>query len=164
MAAVLRIMVTAVGDEPIIPCHFHPSDPRFSDLLQTTFHELVRQSYIETTGERPPVYRLTPEGWLEGLRQLGELEGQRIHERATAIVNALKARIKGRHSEEHLDVEALANEIGIPVGWVWNALESNLLERLFPERGFDGVLDGRLIRIPRTFGMPPLDEPDEDAL
>ena len=40
MAAVLRIMVTAVGDEPIIPCHFHPSDPRFSDLLQTTFDEL----------------------------------------------------------------------------------------------------------------------------
>ena len=132
MAAVLRIIVTAVGDEPIIPCHFQPSDPRFSDLLQTTFHELVRQSYIETTGERPPVYRLTPEGWLEGLRQLGELEGQRIHERAIAIVNALTARIKGRHSEEHFDVEALANEIGMPVGWVWNALASNLLERLFP--------------------------------
>ena len=40
-------------------------------------------------------------------------------------------------------------------GTPWRA---TFLERLFPERGFDMVLDGRLIRIPRTFGMPPLDE------
>ena len=153
--SVLRLMVTDVGDEAIRTAHFSPHDQhRFSNILLTTFDELLDQGDLETTGEKPgPIYRLTPEGWLHGLELLGQLDGQHVRERIIVIIAALKARAKGRQGAVSIDVRDLAVELGIPVGWLSNAMAAELPTRLFPNAGFSATsTDGLLIQVPATFG------------
>jgi hypothetical protein len=150
-------MVEQQGDEQRISVP--PADPDFESLAPTTWRELVDEGLIEDRGEKPgPTFRLTPDGWIAGLELSGALIRQDIRERAITIRRALKARVKGRqeHYGAHVDVRELAFEVGLPVGWVWNAIRSNLLQAMFPDDLMNAALDGRrelLIEIPPTFDM-----------
>ena len=101
---------------------------------------------------------MTPRGWLAGLECSGALDDERVRDRAVAIRQALKSRIKGRHNpyDEYVDVRDLAEQLRLPVGWVRNALRANLLQAMFPHHLMNATLDHRhhlLIQIPPTFDM-----------
>ena len=68
------------------------------------------------------------------------------------IVSALKKRVKGRVGvdDEFVDVQVLAAELNLPIGWLKNAMEARLLEHVFGERmalRYDTVFIG----VPPTF-------------
>jgi hypothetical protein len=162
MIEALKIMASEVGDEPMNGFAFSPSEPRFQQLLATTWNELEGRGLIEERGEKPgPTFRLTPGGWLGGLRILGGLDDPQTLARAVTIRKALKARIKGRQAYDGsaVDVRDLAQEINLPVGWLWNSMRANLLSELFPNHTMNASLDrsGVLVRIPPTFDMEELD-------
>ena len=154
LAQALTLMVERLGDDQLMA--FSPTDPGFESLAPTTWYELLDSALIENRGEKPgPSFRLTPGGWLMGLRLNGALEQPHVRERAITIRRALKARVKGRHDiyGARVDVRAFAEEIGLPVGWVWNAMRANLLQALFPNHQMNATFDQHqlMIRIPPTF-------------
>jgi hypothetical protein len=153
----LILMVESQGDEQRISVA--PFDAEFAALVPTTWRELVDEGSIEERGEKPgPTYRLTPSGWLSGLQLSGAFSRQDVRERAITIRRALKERVKGRrdHYDALVDVRQFAGELRLPVGWVWNAMRSNLLQAMFPNDLMNASLDFRhelLIQIPPTFDM-----------
>jgi hypothetical protein len=155
----LTLMLEAQGDEALNGISFSSSESKFAGLAHTTWRELVDAGLIEDRGEKPgPTFRLTPHGWLTGLEVSGALDRQDIRDRAIAMRRALKAKVKGRreHYGAHVDVREFSREIGLPVGWVWSAMRSNLLQTLFPDDLMNATLDPRsrlLIEIPPTFDM-----------
>lgn len=162
METLLRFMVKTVADESVNTTRFAVRDPEFAGLLPTTWTELEAASLIAPMHSfGNPAYRLTPYGWLEALRLTGELqENSATWVRAQQLVRSFKDLVKGR-SHYH-DALADPREFGpaLPTGWVWNAVESGLLQELFGA-GMNAHPDPRsrfTIRIPPTFGMRPLDE------
>jgi hypothetical protein len=119
MIAAVKIMGSQVGDEPMNSFAFSSSESGFQELLATTWNELEGRGLIEERGEkRGPTFRLTPAGWLGGLRVLGGLDDPQTLARAVAIRKALKGRIKGRQAYDWatVDVRDLAQELNLPVG------------------------------------------------
>jgi hypothetical protein len=105
---------------------------------------------------------LTGFGWITGLRLSGRLQSAEVRLRAQTVARALKARVKGRHGlhDELVDVRELAQELPLPVGWLWNAMDTDLLQKVFPKDRMNARLDQQhktLIRIPPTFGSDPID-------
>ena len=70
--------------------------------------------------------------------------------------------MKGRRSIHHqwVDVRELARELILPVGWLSNAMEARLIERVFKKDRVKVRYDGRLIGIPSTFASDPLEIDD----
>ncbi len=159
LATALTLMAQRQGDEPLNGVSFSPQQSGFESLASTTWRELLDAGLIEDRREKPgPTFRLTPHGWLTALEISGALQEQAVRERAIAIRRALKARVKGRnaHYDTHVDVRDFAGEIGLPIGWVWNAMRANLLHAVFPDDLMNATLDARhylLIQVPPTFGM-----------
>jgi hypothetical protein len=157
--AAVSKLTELVGDDHRIVNHFSPDDPRFSDFLETTWRELLDADLIEW---RNRSLVLTGRGWTTGLRLCGRLQSTEVRHRAQTIVEALKARVKGRHGlhDECVDVRNLARELGLPVGWLWNAMDADLLQKVFPKDRMNARLDQQhklLIKIPSTFGSDPIE-------
>lgn len=159
LARALTLMVEAQGDAPLNEMAFDPSQARFQELIPTTWSELCDKGLIEERGEKPgPSFRLTARGWLAGLGRSGALDCREIRDRAIAMRRRLKARVKGRGEPDGatVDVRVFAEEVGVPVGWVWNALRANLLQAVFPDDLMNASLDPThqlAVRIPPTFDM-----------
>ena len=135
--AALMKLVEIVGDDHRIGHHFDTDDTRFAHFLETTWRELLDAGFIELSG-RSVV--LTPSGWITGMRLSGRLDSPEVRERAQRIVQTLKARVKGRRSIHHqwVDVRELARELILPVGWLSNAMEARLIERVFKKVSCEG--------------------------
>jgi hypothetical protein len=70
------------------------------------------------------------------------------------LAAALKQIVKGRQSDCFENPETVANASGLSVGWVSNAIESNILDYKFKMRGATWDEGGRsMIVIPINFGL-----------
>lgn len=157
-AAIIKL-ADIVGDDHRIQHHFSPEDPRLSDFIETTWREMIDAGLLELRGRELAV---TGFGWITGLRLSGRLQSAEVRQRAQIVVRALKARVKGRHGlhDEFVDVRDLAQELNLPVGWLWNAMDAELLQKVFPKDRINARLDQRhktLIKIPPTFGSEAID-------
>lgn len=156
IASALKLMIELQGDQPLHGVVFRPSQPELAALAPTTWADLKDDGFIEDRGERPgPTYRLTPEGWLAALERTGALELAPVRERAIKIRTALKALVqRTAHYPQHINVRTLADDLGLPRGWVHAAMKSDLLQTLFPDDLMNATLDirnGLLISIPPNF-------------
>ncbi|MCL4844914.1 MAG: hypothetical protein KJ066_00120 [Acidobacteria bacterium] len=155
--ATLVQMVNAVGDAPRLDCRFRPDDPSFDSVLPTTWREMLDADLIEDRGRHDFV--ITPFGWITGLRISGLLAGEDCRSRAQKIVRALKGRVKGRQDihDELVDIRTLASELALPIGWLANAMEARLIEKVFPKDRMRVRYEKLLVRIPPTFGTDPIE-------
>lgn len=154
----LDTMVGMVGDRAVIHVVFTPGQPPVENTLRTTWDELQRRGLVQDESSLVQVrYSLTPVGWVNGLlmREPDDLE-----ERCGRLAGALKTVVKGRERDEYTVLKEIAAASGLPEGWVWNAVQGNLLDERFPGNGFQlrGFEDGIAchLRVPRTFGLEEL--------
>jgi hypothetical protein len=152
-------LVDAVGDDKyFLEVMVEPSEDAYAHFVTTTWTQLAAKGYLHDEGG---AYELTPRGWLKGMELSGRLASAPIRDRATALAKALKASVKGRenHYDELVDDHAIAAETGIPIGWIENALYSNLLNAVFPHSDLTVRNDGRCtFYVPPSFGLRWLDE------
>jgi hypothetical protein len=156
----LCLMVEHVGDHSVRHVAFEPTEAGFTEVLQTTWRELIDQGLLDDkmSAFGHPRFRLTSRGWLRGLAFSGALDEAAFRKRCTQLARALKAVVKGRqsHYDEFVGVNALAAENGLPEGWIHNALEARLLEVVFPNDRWDAQLDPEsrnTVRVSPIFGL-----------
>lgn len=158
-AAVLAALAELLGDRAIFETHFKIAHEAFKDIPVTTWRELLDEGLVEsknTLGEQR--VSLTPYGWLRGIELSGRIENAETRDRCVRLIRGLKKVVKGRSStmDRLARLDGLATEIGVPWGWVYNALKADLLSVVFPHDSWDARLDLRspaYIRVSPTFGL-----------
>ncbi|MCZ6490831.1 MAG: hypothetical protein O7A06_09915 [Acidobacteria bacterium] len=151
----LRQMLKMVGEKPVDQTFFDPTDSCFSAILPTTWDALGARKWIE--GVSPlEQYRLTGEGWLGAMKFTDQLDS--FMKEAGKIIATMKSYVKGRTKAMLVSVEELAERSGISAGLVFNLIESRVLERRYGKCGASWYgSSGRMVFIPRDFGIEPLD-------
>lgn len=149
-----------LGDRFVWQHGVEPSDPGFTDVLQTTWRELLDDGLVDDKlcSMSRSVFRLTSYGWLRAVMLSGEIDSIETRERSANLARALKAIVKGRpsHYDGFVSVERLATNAELPAGWVFNAIKSGLLSVVFPNDRWDVHIDpkGRnTVRVSPTLGL-----------
>lgn len=156
-ASAIRTIAADVGDAALFEKHWAVADPRFAELVPTTWVELeekslIRRRRIMSVG---PQYHLTEDGWLEGLRLIGALQDPSFRERVVNLIQFFKGTIAGRRETADAIIHYSRLPQGMPFGFVLNALKSGLLQHMFPDKRMNAYWDAtKNIRVPVTFGMP----------
>jgi DNA-binding Lrp family transcriptional regulator len=137
---------------------FGEADLIAASPLRTTLAELEEAGYIRQIvfSSNPNPYTLTRDGWLESQRVSGRLESDEFHQRRGRLCAAMKRAVDGRHREAILDCAELAQEAGLPEGWVWNILEGQVLHSLDSLNRYAVRFEDGLIYVPSTFGQEPI--------
>jgi hypothetical protein len=158
---VLQKMLTVLDGRRLSDQVFDPASLLdLAGVAATTWSRIQREGLLRSVGGGvPPLYFLSGRGWLAALEATSQLEGQR--DRALALIKALKRKVKGRRDDAVATIHDFAAD-GIDDGFVFNAVESGLLESLFPNRGYrttwlaqDAWNSGAPhFLIPRDFGLP----------
>lgn len=156
--AALRKMLAAVGDQRYFQVRLDPQNPEFSDVYQTTWADLKDQGLIERySANRGMGYSLSGAGWIEALSTAGEFDKKAFQERVGKLAATLKGYVKGREKDEDKQFSEVVGDSGLPPGWVFNAIDSNLLELRHGRKGVRWLTGpggrGRFIRIPLNFGL-----------
>jgi hypothetical protein len=94
---------------------------------------------------------------MEGLWRTGAGDQPELRESSGKLASTLKGFVKGRHEDTVVELSRLANESGLSSTWIFNAIESNLIELLHRKRGAQWEDRGMLVRIPVNFGMALID-------
>jgi hypothetical protein len=150
-------MLQVVGDGYLFAEAVEPESDGFRQVLQTTWRELLDDGLIDDTFSAigHPRFRLTPAGWLRAMLLSDTVDTLECRDRCTRLARALKEVVKGRdsHFDEFTSDREIAAVTGLPIGWVFNAVDSRLLGVVFPKDRWDASIDGRTIRVSPTFGL-----------
>src|SRR5271157_612163 len=156
----LTLLLEQLGDNAIDIQLFNSNDSAFAAFLNTSWSELEASEFIVSTPVPPSFYyRMTAVGWIEALVRRGFLDDESVNKRVGLLAAALKRRVKGRATSAAVSLDIVAQETGIPSGWVFNAIDSRLLNRISLRRDafwLEGAR-GRLIAIPQDFGVAEID-------
>ena len=147
-------MFQMLGEHQVNLFEFFFRDTPLSDSPKTTIRELEENGYI-TQGDIFTRCYLTGDGWIKALELSGTIGSSEVNEKAGKLCAYLKRLIKGRNEDAYVDYRTLAAETGLSEGFVWNAIESRLLEVLFNQKGAwwersDFKAD---IQVPLNFGL-----------
>jgi hypothetical protein len=149
-----------LGDRYVWQYGVEPTDPGFTDVLPTTWRELLDDGLIDDklSSMNRSVFRLTTYGWLRALTLSNEVDSPESRERCTRLARALKAVVKGRssHYDAFISIAALASNAELPEGWVGNAIKAGLLGVVFPKDRWDAQIDQKtrnLVRVSPTLGL-----------
>jgi len=139
---------------------FDPGRTEYAGFLKTSWSELEASEFIVSTPVPPAFfYRLTPSGWIEALVRRGFLEDQSVRSRLATLASVLKRKIKGRTASAVATLDGLAQESAIPAGWIFNVVDSRLINRIYHKRDASWLegARGRLVAVPADFGMTEID-------
>ena len=156
-ADIERALLTFMGnlhDSSILEVFIEPDS--HDTILPTTWNELIEQHLLRETNV-PLVYTLSGEGWIMGLLLRSEYGTPQMREMAGKLCKTLKGRLKDRKQDEMATVDDVAAESGLPSAFIRNAIEANLIERLFDVKGASWASPqdrGRFINIPNDFKCP----------
>ena len=157
LAKALKLVTQEVGENPMWLVFIDGKKPEYQDILPTTWKEMVDRHMVKDHGWG--TYQLTGYGWLEGVQLLALPETPGFRQKMSGLAATLKRRVKGRQQEALVDVWTVAKESGVTVDFVWNAIESKLLDNCFGMKGasFNPNDQNRhCVIIPIDFGMEPL--------
>jgi hypothetical protein len=152
-----RLLIQELGDRAIETKLFDSTaEPFASQIIRTTWEEIVRAEYVEAVGARQ--YRLTAKGWVAGL-EITELAQSREYEaRLGRLFAAMKAHVKPRETSAIVDLATLAVESGEPVGWIFNVIDSKASTTTKRTgAGWYAGERGGLVEIPVDFNLEPID-------
>jgi hypothetical protein len=161
--AMLKLM-DGLGEQWIGGILFDVLDPGLQDILPTTWAYLQRKWWVTEScstmgGHGGHVrYHLTGQGWIEGLRLTGKLDSAELRDRIVQLRARLKDQVKGRAADADVFLPEFCQGTGILEGWLWNVVESKLLDHFFPSDivdvdWWDHNSRLQLLRVPVDFGM-----------
>jgi hypothetical protein len=133
------------------------SDSKFNDIIATTWQELHERKLVVHL-KNTNLYYLTGPGWLKGLEVSGILDDSAFKAKAGKLSATLKGYLNGRN-EALVNTFDVEKDSSLPYGFVYNAIDSRLLQKLFGQKGAEwySVKPAKLvIRIPSNFGHDPL--------
>ncbi len=158
MRQVLALMLYHLGDRRICTTYFDSTNAPFDTFLKTTWIELHERHYIASLFRGMPTYKLTKWGYARGLKEANALGEPHFKARLGKIASVLKNSVKGRTQAALVSVETIVRESNLDDGFVYNALEANLLEEVLGIHGtaWPQGFEGRLVVVPITFGQEKL--------
>lgn len=160
MDKALKLLLARLGLAAIDSTLFDPSAESFACLPRTTWKELEEAGLVERDPYlEPPRYRLTGVGWIEAIVSAGTFGSAPQDEELGRLAACFKMTVKERNTDAQVDLKTVSSEAGLPEGWVFNVVESNLLETRFQRRGvyWHEQHRGRVIIVPSTFGLEKVD-------
>lgn len=152
------LLIAEINEKAISRTFLDPAAELFREILSTTWKELCDQGWAEECelyGQQR--YRLTGKGWIEGLARIGAGRDAKLLDRLGRLSAELKRCVKGRDTDVIVELAKLVQDVQLPEGWVFNAVESNAFENLQGRRGVTWKERGLLVRVPLNFGMKLLD-------
>ena len=153
----LKLFVRDIADNYYREVYFSPEGTEYEKILLTTWQETQDEGYLSKVAYNR--FQLTGYGWLKGFELLGLMDSEEYRERLGRLSKAMKDRVKGR--QEHVLVTSitLANETGLPLGFIRNVVDTGLMSRMFNrvDAEWSSYSDTQFaIRIPANFGLEKL--------
>ena len=129
----LQLMLQRL-DGRISMCFFDTTKPPFNAIQQTTWAELQQSNYLKANLKR---YRLTAAGWLRALQESGLIQDPVFQQDVGKLFQSVKNNIKDKDRPRGtlMTVETIARDSGLSENWIYNAIESNLIEKQFGRTG-----------------------------
>lgn len=150
----LRIALSYLGDNAISGKWLDASDPVFRNVLPTTWKHLTDTGYATERHTRTSrSYELTGPGWRKALEVSGELQKPEFKERLGELCAAFKDSLQGRQNQAFPILRGFAAHTGIPEQFIFNVVESGIIEHCFKQRGVTWQTRGVVIRIPIDVGL-----------
>jgi hypothetical protein len=152
-AGALQLMVQHVGDRRISDCAFDAAQEPFNSVPTATWLELKENGFVQRL-HHSTHYTLTGEGWLRALRESGAMREKAFHRRCGDLIAAIKKQVKRAQSGRLVSPQTLARDCGVSADWIYNAVESNLIESEFNRHGITWAngFEGQMIHVPAAFG------------
>jgi hypothetical protein len=125
----------------------------FNLILTTTWSVLCSKGLVKPNGMGR--YQLTSSGWIEALKITGRFDSTDAQQQAGKLAAGLKRHIDGRTQDGRVDRTELAQETGLEEAFVYDAVDSHLLQHLFGIMDAQWAPDDRMnnwIEIPVDFG------------
>ena len=154
-SAALQLMLHHVGDRRISESFFDRTQPPFNTLSETTWSEL-QESNCAIPFFDSKHFRLTGNGWLRALRESGATKEKVFRRNGEKLISAIKKRVKGMQPGTRMIApQVLAQDSRLPESFISNAVESNLIEAEFNQRGVTWAhgFEGKMIHVPIEFGQ-----------
>ena len=150
----LERMLRVLGDDAVGETVFNPKDKEFENIIPTTWTDLCDEKWVEKA-EAPGHYRLTGLGWLQALKITGRFSEDEFGGRLSRTFASMKSYVKGRGGPALVRLRELAKKAGVPEGWLFNVIESRLIEEFHGRKG--PHWDKSMVFIPAEFDMVPLE-------
>jgi hypothetical protein len=156
MQKALLIMLKELGNEPVWSKEFERDNEIFKDIFPTTWREL-EERYLVKSQHTIGSYRygLTGHGWYTAIQAVWDDNKEMLDEWLGTLMAKLKDTVKGRNENAYVYFDSFANETGLPIGFVYDAIESNLIEYQLSKKGahwYEGR-SGQEIEVPLDFGL-----------
>jgi hypothetical protein len=155
--ALLNSLYVKLGDFPIDCTAFDSADAAYAAIQNTSWEELVSEGILTTRGKS--LYFFTAKGWSEALFLYGNPSDPSFQQRLGKLSKVLKDRVKGRVDSVLVPFDEVTTDSGLPPGWAFNVIDAHLICRIYG-RNDAGWLEGargRLIEVPRDFGLLEID-------
>jgi len=158
MEHALSVLVRDLQDKAVSEMVFYADRPEYADIFSTTWQEL-RDRVMLTQIPQTQIHWLTGPGWYEGVKVSGLRNNPWFVQYMSKLSATLKDYVKGRQDERLVTAYNVAQDASLPFGFVYNAIESRLLDREFNIRGAEWTIQRApklIIRVPPNFGHKPL--------
>jgi hypothetical protein len=144
-----------VGEQAVWRVEIGIESARYTDIHATTWKELLDRGFIKWFFVN--TYQLTYQGWLKGIQLRHHDESPEFRAKMSKLAATLKDQVKGRREEAYMDVSQVAELTGLTEDFIYNAIESRLLDACFNIVGatFDNPNSSEII-VPIDFGQEPL--------
>jgi hypothetical protein len=154
----LTLLVRDLQDKAVNEMPFYVDRPEYADIFSTTWQEL-RDCFMLTQIPQTQMHWLTGSGWYAGVKVSGKTNEPSFTQQMRKLSATLKDYVKGRQDERLVTVYHVAEDARLPFGFVYNAIESRLLDHEFNMKGAEWTIQKNpkiVIRVPLNFGLEPL--------
>lgn len=157
MARALSHLADLCGDERGI--RFGEEDLEPAAPLRTTLGELKEAGLAKQVvmlGSSKNPYLLTQEGWFIAQQVSGRFDSAEFDARRGRLCAAMKKITAGRNQRVLVDWRKLAEIADVPVGWLWNILDLQVLYRLDSRGRYEVRFEQGHVWVEPTFGQEPV--------
>jgi hypothetical protein len=153
-AGALQLMLRHVGDRRISDWCFDAAQEPFDTIPQATWVELHEDGFVAPLRESPTKYTLTGKGWLRALQESGATREKAFRRKCNDLIAAIQKHVKGGSGARMISPHTLARVCDVSEDWIYNAVESNLIEAEFERHGivWANGFEGKMIHVPIGFG------------